>query len=115
MDREAAQARLNRIRTFNSELSVLQQDGVVTLDDVQRRAIADYYQQLLADLTARFDLDRDEGQQRMSLGMHIASILGAIRPVGRSLPALLPNMGAPFHNGPGRSPDGCAARVRDTD
>jgi uncharacterized membrane protein len=78
MDRKAAQARLNRIRTFNSELSLLQQDGVVTLDDVQRRAIADYHQRFLADLTARFDLDRDEGQQRMSLGMRIASILGAI-------------------------------------
>src|SRR5437879_6201123 len=78
MDREAAQARLNRIRKFNSEFAVLQEDGVVTLDDAQRRAIADYHQRLLAELTARFDLDRDEGQQRMSLGMRIASILGAI-------------------------------------
>jgi uncharacterized membrane protein len=78
MDREAAQARLNRIRTFTSELAALEQGGIVTLDEAERRAIGDYHQRLLADLTARFDLDRDEGQQRMSLGMRIASILGAI-------------------------------------
>ncbi len=78
MDRETAQARLNRIRSFNSELDALEQAAIVTLDESQRRAIAAYHQRLLDDLTAQFDLDRDEGQQRMSLGMQIASILGAI-------------------------------------
>lgn len=78
MDREAAQARLNRVRTFNAELAALEQGGVVALDERQHRAIAEFHQRLLGDLTARFDLDRDEGQQRMSFGMRIASILGAI-------------------------------------
>lgn len=78
MDREAAQARLNRVRTFTSELTALEQAGVVALDESQRRAIADHHRRLLADLTAQFDLDRDEGQQRMSLGMRLASILGAV-------------------------------------
>ena len=78
MDREAAQARLNRIRSFNSKLDALEQAAIVTLDESQRRAIVAYHQRLLDDLTAQFDLDRDEGQQRMSLGMQIASILGAI-------------------------------------
>src|SRR5437762_2520358 len=78
MDREAAPARLNRIRCFNSELAALEPGGVMTLNEGQRLAIAAYHQRLLADLTAQFDLDRDEGQQRMSLGMRIASILGAI-------------------------------------
>jgi len=78
MDREAAQARLNRIRTFNSELAALEQGGVLTMYEGQRRAIAEYHQRLLGDLTAQFDLDRDEGQQRMSVGMRIASLLGAI-------------------------------------
>jgi hypothetical protein len=78
MDRDAAQARLNRVRTFTVELAALEQDGALTLEPEQRRAISDYHRQLLTDLTARFDLDRDEGQQRMSLGMRIASILGAI-------------------------------------
>jgi len=78
MDRETAQARLNRIRSFNSKLDALEQAAIVTLDESQRRAIVAYHQRLLDDLTAQFDLDRDEGQQRMSLGMQIASILGAI-------------------------------------
>jgi hypothetical protein len=78
MDREVAQARLNRVRTFTAELTALEQAGALMLEPEQRRAISDYHRQLLADLTARFDLDRDEGQQRMSLGMRIASILGAI-------------------------------------
>src|SRR5262249_10279463 len=33
---------------------------------------------LVADLSSRFDVDRDEGQRRMSLGMRIASVLGAL-------------------------------------
>jgi uncharacterized membrane protein len=78
MDRDAAQARLNRVRTFTAELATLEQDGVVTLDEAQRHTIADYHRRLLGDLTTQFDLDRDEGQQRMSLGMRIASLLGAI-------------------------------------
>jgi predicted membrane protein DUF2157 len=78
MDRDAAQARLNRVRTFTAELTALEQDGAVTLEPQQRSAISQYHQRLLADLTAQFDLDRDEGQQRMSLGMRIASLFGAI-------------------------------------
>jgi hypothetical protein len=78
MDREAAQSRLNRIRAFATELAVVEQDGVAVLDEGQRSAIAAYHRRLLADLTTRFDLDRDERQQRMSLGMRIASLLGAI-------------------------------------
>src|SRR4029077_9346001 len=78
MDRAEAQARLNRIRAFQAELATLQQDGAAALDAAQLQAISDYHRLLLSDLTARFDLDRDEGQQRMSLGMRIASLLGAI-------------------------------------
>ena len=78
MDREAAQARLNRVRTFTSELAALEQGGVVALDESQRRAIADHHRRLLADLTAQFDLDRDDAQRRMSAGMRIASLAGAV-------------------------------------
>jgi hypothetical protein len=58
-------------------LATLDQEGVVVLEERQRQTIADYHQRFLTDLTARFDLDRDEGHQRMSLGMRIAAILGA--------------------------------------
>src|SRR5712671_4291625 len=78
MDRETAQARLNRIHAFTSELEALEHGGVVAFDVQQRLAIAGHHQHVIADLTSQFDLDRDEGQRRMSLGMRIASILGAL-------------------------------------
>jgi hypothetical protein len=77
MDREGAQARLDRLRTFNSELAALEQQGVLTLDGAQRRTLTEYQQGLLADLTRQFDLDRDDEQRRMSIGMRAASMVGA--------------------------------------
>jgi hypothetical protein len=78
MDRDAAQARLNRIRAFSAELEALRQAGVLSLDAAQQDAFSAYHRALIADLTARFDLDRDDTQRRMSVGMQIASVLGAI-------------------------------------
>src|SRR6185295_17388976 len=78
MDRAEAQARLNRIRAFQAELDALDRDGIVTLGGVERRAILDHHDRLVADLSSRFDVDRDEGQRRMSLGMRVASVLGAL-------------------------------------
>jgi len=78
MDRDSAQARLNRIHAFNAELASLEGEGVATLDERQRAAIASHHQRLVADLTSQFDLDLDESQRRMSIGMRIASVLGAI-------------------------------------
>jgi uncharacterized membrane protein len=78
MDRAEAQARLNRIRAFQTELDALEREGVVSLGEVERRAIVDHQQRLVADLSSRFDVDRDEGQRRMSVGMRIASVLGAL-------------------------------------
>jgi len=78
MDREAAQARLDRIGQFRAELDALEHDGVVILDAAGRRAIADYHQRAIAELTSHFDLDRGEQQRRMSLGMRIAALIGAV-------------------------------------
>jgi uncharacterized membrane protein len=78
MDRDEAQARLDRIRAFAAELEAVEREGVAALDEGQRRAIAEYHRTLATDLTSRFDVDRDEGQRRMSIGMRIASLVGAI-------------------------------------
>ena len=78
MDREAAQHRLTRIRLFAAELAALEQSGVVALDEGQRNAIAGHHRQLLTSLGAEFDLDRDDAQRRMSTGMRIASLAGAV-------------------------------------
>src|SRR5262245_55810235 len=78
MERAEAQARLNRIRAFRTELDELEREGVVSLGEAERRAILDHHHRLAADLSSRFDVDHDEGQRRMSLGMRIASVLGAL-------------------------------------
>ncbi|HEV3140724.1 MAG TPA: DUF2157 domain-containing protein, partial [Vicinamibacterales bacterium] len=78
MDREAAQARLDRIRAFAAELAALERGGIVALDSPQRAAIRAFHQALTDSLGAQFDLDRGDVQRRMSLGMRIASVLGAI-------------------------------------
>jgi hypothetical protein len=78
MNRDEAQARLDRIEAFASELAELRRDGTVSLDEAQLHAIAEHHRRLTADLAARFDVDRGAGQRQMTLGMRIASLLGAI-------------------------------------
>ena len=51
-----AQKRTDRINAFRAELTTLQQEHVVTLDQNQQSAIQDYHQKLLAGLSDRFDV-----------------------------------------------------------
>lgn len=76
--RSDAQSRADRIRQFREELETLERDGVLALDDAQRRALVEYHGGLLADYTRRFDIDRDVEAKQMSLGMRVASFLGAL-------------------------------------
>jgi Predicted membrane protein (DUF2157) len=78
MDKSEAQARLDRIAAFSSELAALERDGVLSLDETERRALAAYHERLVSDLTSHFDLDRGEAQRQMSLGMRAAAIVGAV-------------------------------------
>ncbi|GAB6042942.1 DUF2157 domain-containing protein [Endothiovibrio diazotrophicus] len=76
--REEAQRRVDQIHAFRRELARLERDGVVALDPPQREALEAHHRQLLADYAAAFDVDRDEGARRLSLGMRIASLCGAL-------------------------------------
>jgi len=78
MDRDAAQQRLNRIRAFQAELAALEEQGILTLDAGERSVVAEYHHATIDDLARHFDVDRDDRQRRMSLGMRIASVLGAV-------------------------------------
>ncbi len=73
-----AQHRADRIDSFRAELAVLEREKVVVLPEESRRAIDGYHARLLADLAASFDIDTGLGQKRLSLGMKIASFLGAL-------------------------------------
>jgi hypothetical protein len=77
-DRQSAQSRLDRIGAFTAELHALEQGGIITLDAEQRRRLTEYHGGLSAALTARFDVDVNAGQRQMTIGMRIASLIGAI-------------------------------------
>jgi uncharacterized membrane protein len=73
-----AQQRADRIDSFRAELAALETDRIVTLPEETRQAIDRYHTGLLAELAVRFDIDTGLGQKRLSLGMKIASFLGAL-------------------------------------
>lgn len=76
--RSDAQRRADEVRSFERELERLQSDGVLALNDAQRRAVSDYHARLLAGYSREFDIDRDVQAKQLSLGMRIASLFGAL-------------------------------------
>ena len=76
--RTEAQHRADDIRVFRHELQRLEQDGVLVLDAVQNHAVSEHHASLLAQLARQFDIDRDVQSKQLSLGMRIASFLGAL-------------------------------------
>jgi len=78
LTKEQAQARVDLIRAFQRELQHLEADGVLRLADAERGRLASYHDTLLDRLARQFDVDRSDVQKQMSLGMRIASFLGAL-------------------------------------
>ncbi len=77
-DRSGAQQRADRIQAFRAELDQVEAEGVLSLDDGQRRNLGDYHARLLTELAQRFDIDTTPTARRMSAGMRIVSFLGAL-------------------------------------
>ena len=78
VSRVDAQRRTDEIRMFQAELHRLADDGALVLSDEQRRSVAEYHAQLLARFASQFDIDPDLQSKQLSLGMRIASFLGAL-------------------------------------
>jgi uncharacterized membrane protein len=78
LSRAEAQQRADQIRLFRQELAHLETQGVVTLSAEQRQAVASHHDALLSGYATAFDIDRDRQAQQLSLGMRIASLLGAL-------------------------------------
>lgn len=76
--KEAAQQRADQIGFFQAELRILAREGVLALDDRQRSAVVDYHENLLAGMSTAFDIDASHRAKQLSLGMKIASFLGAL-------------------------------------
>ena len=76
--RSDAQRRVDAIRVFREELARLRAENMVSLSEEQEHAVAEYHDSLLAELSAVYDIDRDARAKQLSLGMRIASFLGAL-------------------------------------
>ena len=77
-NRNEAQQRVDEIRIFQRELSLLAQDGVLELSDAQAHAVSEHHNGLLAGYARAFDIDTDVKAKQLSLGMRVASFLGAL-------------------------------------
>jgi len=76
--RSEAQNRADDIRVFSDELARLEKEGVLGLTDAQREAVAAHHRGLLARFARDYDIDRDVQSKQLSLGMRVASFLGAL-------------------------------------
>jgi len=76
--RTEAQQRADEIGVFQSELDRLEHEGVLTLTEDQRRAVKEHQRGLLAQYSQAFDIDRDTQSRQLSIGMRVASFLGAL-------------------------------------
>lgn len=73
-----AQQRADQIRSFQAELEIIEHENIASLNENQRSAIAKYHNNLLAQMTDTFDIDTSKRKKQLSLGMRIASFLGAL-------------------------------------
>ncbi len=76
--RSEAQQRADQIAVFRTELGRLEAEGVLRLDAAQADAVRSHHEALLAGFAGGFDIDRDSKSKQLSLGMRVASFLGAL-------------------------------------
>jgi uncharacterized membrane protein len=78
LTKQQAQRRADRIGAFRAELEELERSGALTLSEEQKESLHSHHDALLADLEKQFDIDASEDQKQLSIGMRVASLLGAI-------------------------------------
>ncbi|MFH0894093.1 MAG: DUF2157 domain-containing protein [Bacteroidota bacterium] len=73
-----AQQRVDQIRNFQAELALMEKEQVLSLDEQQRLAMTRYHENLIEQMASLFDVDTSKSEKQLSLGMKIASFLGAL-------------------------------------
>ena len=76
--RAEAQQRLDQLQAFRAELVLLESAGVLHLAPEQQAAVQGYHRQLQQELSQRYDADVSQSGKRLTLGMQVASFLGAV-------------------------------------
>jgi len=77
-DRQSAQQRADRIRSFREELAALEQQDVLRLEPEQRERLNRHLDSLLTSLQSKFDVDVNLSEKQFSWGMRIAVTLGGL-------------------------------------
>src|SRR5690606_23704484 len=78
LQREQAQRRAERIAAFRAELAELRREQVLQLSAEQEQGLTAYHDQLLAHYRQTLDIDADTRARQLSLGMRLASLIGAL-------------------------------------
>ncbi len=73
-----AQQRADQIACFQAELEMIEQENIVSFNENQSSAIAYYHEKLIEKLSDAFDIDSNKREKQLSLGMKIASFIGAL-------------------------------------
>jgi uncharacterized membrane protein len=73
----AAQHRVDRIQAFHAELAEVESEIGPLLDGAGRERLTAHHASLLGRLKGDFDIDATEAERQVSLGMRVASLLGA--------------------------------------
>ena len=73
-----AQHRVDQIHAFNEELLELEKAGVLAFASEQASLVQSFHNQLLQKFSAIYDVDTNVQSKQLTLGMKIASLLGAL-------------------------------------
>ena len=73
-----AQQRVDDIQAFYRELKQLDQDQVLRLDPAQIQSLRLHHQSVTERYRQTFEIDPDTASRQLSLGMRIASLIGAL-------------------------------------
>ncbi|MFQ5991418.1 MAG: DUF2157 domain-containing protein [Nitrospiraceae bacterium] len=78
LNRAQAQQRVDQIRAFRKELERLDNEAVLTLDNVQRERLSSHHDRTIDELRRLFDVDTSTTEKQMSMGMRVVSLLGSL-------------------------------------
>ena len=73
-----AQKRADQIEQFRRELYLLEESKILALTENQTDQLHNYHTALLADYAELYDIDIDQREKQLSLGMRITSFLGSL-------------------------------------
>jgi uncharacterized membrane protein len=77
-NKHIAQNRADQVQAFYDELQQLEAEQILSLESEQRAVVSRYHETLLKSLTEKFDIDTSTRQKQLSIGMKIASFIGAL-------------------------------------